>query len=107
MCCSWALEPSASRRCGRRRSARGRSEEHTSELQSRLHLVCRLLLEKKNKVMLLVPCHNKLTVPEAAGLMIPLTTTKFVTLLPVARVCWPPLPSALTRSAACKLLLPD
>src|SRR2546422_7671294 len=34
-----------------RRDARdhpGRSEEHTSELQSRLHLVCRLLLEKKN-----------------------------------------------------------
>src|SRR2546422_5294121 len=27
--------------------AEGRSEEHTSELQSRLHLVCRLLLEKK------------------------------------------------------------
>src|SRR2546429_6433425 len=27
---------------------RNRSEEHTSELQSRLHLVCRLLLEKKN-----------------------------------------------------------
>src|SRR3989449_3628190 len=30
----------------------GRSEEHTSELQSRLHLVCRLLLEKKkNKII--------------------------------------------------------
>src|SRR5687768_17913613 len=29
---------------------RVRSEEHTSELQSRLHLVCRLLLEKKNTV---------------------------------------------------------
>src|SRR5437870_7650534 len=28
----------------------GRSEEHTSELQSRGHLVCRLLLEKKKKV---------------------------------------------------------
>src|SRR2546422_2747109 len=28
--------------------AQERSEEHTSELQSRLHLVCRLLLEKKN-----------------------------------------------------------
>src|SRR2546422_71036 len=28
---------------------RSRSEEHTSELQSRLHLVCRLLLEKKKK----------------------------------------------------------
>src|SRR2546429_6466645 len=31
------------------RQARDRSEEHTSELQSRLHLVCRLLLEKKKK----------------------------------------------------------
>src|SRR5690554_7273529 len=30
--------------------AEGRSEEHTSELQSRPHLVCRLLLEKKNKM---------------------------------------------------------
>src|SRR2546422_7825563 len=36
-------------RRGDRRARRGqaRSEEHTSELQSRLHLVCRLLLEKK------------------------------------------------------------
>src|SRR2546429_6984424 len=32
---------------------RRRSEEHTSELQSRLHLVCRLLLEKKNPNRLL------------------------------------------------------
>src|SRR2546422_697505 len=32
-----------------RRHVPGRSEEHTSELQSRLHLVCRLLLEKKKK----------------------------------------------------------
>src|SRR3989449_7351931 len=30
-------------------TGRDRSEEHTSELQSRLHLVCRLLLEKKKK----------------------------------------------------------
>src|SRR2546429_1878904 len=30
-------------------SSTSRSEEHTSELQSRLHLVCRLLLEKKKK----------------------------------------------------------
>src|SRR3712207_7067953 len=35
------------RRRGRRRRAPGRSEEHTSELQSRQYLVCRLLLEKK------------------------------------------------------------
>src|SRR2546422_7426929 len=33
----------------RRSPADHRSEEHTSELQSRLHLVCRLLLEKKKK----------------------------------------------------------
>src|SRR3712207_8697677 len=42
---------------GHHRSARGvvlpggRSEEHTSELQSRQYLVCRLLLEKKNKTV--------------------------------------------------------
>src|SRR3712207_8629793 len=40
-----------SRRVGGRRlrAVRGRSEEHTSELQSRQYLVCRLLLEKKKK----------------------------------------------------------
>src|SRR6478752_10096323 len=43
--CAW---PCATRwSTGAGRSAR--SEEHTSELQSRLHLVCRLLLEKKKK----------------------------------------------------------
>src|SRR3712207_7097916 len=31
-------------------ASRGRSEEHTSELQSRQYLVCRLLLEKKKKI---------------------------------------------------------
>src|SRR3712207_8349437 len=34
---------------------RGRSEEHTSELQSRQYLVCRLLLEKKNNVATYMP----------------------------------------------------
>src|SRR2546422_3469634 len=34
----------------RRRPHHVRSEEHTSELQSRLHLVCRLLLEKKKPI---------------------------------------------------------
>src|SRR5437762_8208063 len=33
--------------CRRQARARGRSEEHTSELQSPMYLVCRLLLEKK------------------------------------------------------------
>src|SRR5205085_12012872 len=36
-------------RAGARRGAR--SEEHTSELQSQSNLVCRLLLEKKNKIL--------------------------------------------------------
>src|SRR3712207_7747270 len=34
---------------GRQRGQDARSEEHTSELQSRQYLVCRLLLEKKNR----------------------------------------------------------
>src|SRR5690348_17687997 len=43
---------SASTRSGRCISARAtRSEEHTSELQSPVHLVCRLLLEKKKPVL--------------------------------------------------------
>src|SRR2546422_4276522 len=48
------LYASAARRAADPRAApvrrRARSEEHTSELQSRLHLVCRLLLEKKNRL---------------------------------------------------------
>src|SRR2546429_4801240 len=37
-----------------------RSEEHTSELQSRLHLVCRLLLEKKKNSTVNTPQYRKL-----------------------------------------------
>src|SRR2546422_8173850 len=40
----------SSRRDRTLRPGSPRSEEHTSELQSRLHLVCRLLLEKKNRL---------------------------------------------------------
>src|SRR5580693_10782142 len=36
-----------------------RSEEHTSELQSQFHLVCRLLLEKKKKKNTYFLCRNK------------------------------------------------
>src|SRR2546429_6868023 len=44
----------------RRRPLReNRSEEHTSELQSRLHLVCRLLLEKKKNSY---PAHSSRTI---------------------------------------------
>src|SRR2546429_3919194 len=44
------------RSCERRRRVATRSEEHTSELQSRLHLVCRLLLEKKRKLVDVCGC---------------------------------------------------
>src|SRR2546422_7823757 len=47
---------------GARRAAR--SEEHTSELQSRLHLVCRLLLEKKKKGTLQDPHFTTVTPPD-------------------------------------------
>src|SRR5690625_6933028 len=48
---NWAAAQfvSTTRKCNRRYSA-CRSEEHTSELQSRGHLVCRLLLEKKKDI---------------------------------------------------------
>src|SRR5438034_8582833 len=46
-CGSWAFRSSSS--SGYARSTHRRSEEHTSELQSHSDLVCRLLLEKKNK----------------------------------------------------------
>src|SRR2546422_7703256 len=45
----WSRRTSRPSIARRRRFPRTRSEEHTSELQSRLHLVCRLLLEKKKK----------------------------------------------------------
>src|SRR2546429_4040332 len=40
--------------CGARRAPLPRSEEHTSELQSRLHLVCRLLPDKKTNFCLVL-----------------------------------------------------
>src|SRR6266550_8704452 len=46
-------------RAGRHRGA-GRSEEHTSELQSRLHLVCRLLLEKKKTTIIVIIYFSKI-----------------------------------------------
>src|SRR5690554_7185880 len=47
---SWC-SPATSPRTSTPRTAR--SEEHTSELQSRPHLVCRLLLEKKNNITII------------------------------------------------------
>src|SRR5687768_18335635 len=44
-----AQQAQATQAAGAEVPAATRSEEHTSELQSRLHLVCRLLLEKKKR----------------------------------------------------------
>src|SRR6266508_6577672 len=54
--------PHTLRRCViRSRPICSRSEEHTSELQSRGHLVCRLLLEKKKSTMTRTAVHRQLT----------------------------------------------
>src|SRR2546429_3004356 len=45
----WSMVGRVGRHCVGSFAPLRRSEEHTSELQSRLHLVCRLLLEKKKK----------------------------------------------------------
>src|SRR5436305_4031895 len=47
-CCAWWNSPTSARIRLCTSGDNCRSEEHTSELQSRPHLVCRLLLEKKN-----------------------------------------------------------
>src|SRR2546422_4944517 len=46
---AWAMPKVTTASVGIAQAGLARSEEHTSELQSRLHLVCRLLLEKKKK----------------------------------------------------------
>src|SRR3712207_7871973 len=57
-------------RCGRsRRAARSRSEEHTSELQSRQYLVCRLLLEKKKTIY-----NYQLSITDATPVNYPILT---------------------------------
>src|SRR5256885_12852905 len=79
-------------RCARGEQRRGRSEEHTSELQSPCNLVCRLLLEKKNVYgvmlaqlavtkLLLVICNGgtyRFLKPEMAGLLTPITLAPLV-----------------------------
>src|SRR5205809_2624794 len=56
---------------GARHRAPGRSEEHTSELQSRLHLVCRLLLEKKKEGE-----HHALAIAQAWASSVAITAAK-------------------------------
>src|SRR3712207_8924558 len=52
----WWLSPRLLQRHVDRWKVEGRSEEHTSELQSRQYLVCRLLLEKNKKPYQQVAC---------------------------------------------------
>src|SRR2546429_3279006 len=64
-----AVPCAATARAIRRRRLRWcpRSEEHTSELQSRLHLVCRLLLEKKKRHSRDLPCATRQLYTYSAG----------------------------------------
>src|SRR5689334_24337814 len=55
--------PPLGRRPGGRPGRAGRSEEHTSELQSQFHLVCRLLLEKKNTDLHCAICRPRKGLP--------------------------------------------
>src|SRR2546429_6125406 len=48
---TWKISPEWTLEYGLRYEFYTRSEEHTSELQSRLHLVCRLLLENKKRTI--------------------------------------------------------
>src|SRR5258705_6706272 len=64
-CGNWAPDTASSPTCCRRcrRTAVPRSEEHTSELQSLRHIVCRLLLEKKKQDIVhrdITPLHDQL-----------------------------------------------
>src|SRR5687768_17699122 len=60
----WSGSARICSRCRTRSGPRSprRSEEHTSELQSRLHLVCRLLLEKKKNTHDLLDTHQPPTI---------------------------------------------
>src|SRR5256884_2695766 len=83
---------------------RPRSEEHTSELQSRLHLVCRLLLEKKKKTTALpfATCafyrldrcprdtHNSLTTPPPLPAIASLALSSFGHYMPDESTCMQP-----------------
>src|SRR3712207_7883128 len=73
--------PSARGACAPVPTSRGgrRSEEHTSELQSRQYLVCRLLLEKKKKEtisLILIAVYHTASVPETL-LPVPLVLPLF------------------------------
>src|SRR3712207_7128446 len=62
---AWGPARIAARRAARpgRRARAARSEEHTSELQSRQYLLCRLLLEKKKHLKLLIFPFHPLLLP--------------------------------------------
>src|SRR2546430_16024205 len=61
--CFWLVtsSPEQDHRCPSFGAKDGRSEEHTSELQSQSNLVCRLLLEKKKNIPRIVsPCRSEI-----------------------------------------------
>src|SRR3989449_2686054 len=60
-----------------KRRSPARSEEHTSELQSRLHLVCRLLLEKKkSECWSILNAHSRWSWPKGSTLTPPSSASR-------------------------------
>src|SRR5690349_24009539 len=62
---SWSAPPAPASDSAADDPSRARSEEHTSELQSRRDLVCRLLLEKKKRGYIPLPVSSMTTTPGA------------------------------------------
>src|SRR5256885_9616013 len=68
------------------RSLRDRSEEHTSELQSPCNLVCRLLLEKKKKLVLLATVGCELQLHQRCEL-VHMQPLNWVHVVEMGRIC--------------------
>src|SRR5256886_9107679 len=85
-------------RCGAWGGWRGRSEEHTSELQSQSNLVCRLLLEKKQQAIGWVT-DRKFTCDHQPYVLQDLTTIPIKIKLPSAMMRHPPTKREALRSA--------
>src|SRR5260370_4384650 len=82
---SWCEPPRRSGRPHRRsRTAGPRSEEHTSELQSHLNLVCRLLLEKKKTAIFASYAVRSCTLSASVSSPTPLLVTGLVSAAPAS-----------------------
>src|SRR3712207_7369793 len=77
----------------------GRSEEHTSELQSRQYLVCRLLLEKNKSLGVIAFCASARRLPLCTGALFAVARPRLISPLLAARRFSLAAPSAASPSA--------